>query len=335
MPDIPGYKTLKCDLHMHTVFSDGDVWPTIRVMEAFRDGLDAISITDHASYNPKKDDVKMDLGRPYAIAGGMAAQLGIMLVNGIEVNDGNTHFNAIFLKDPQALVGAPLKEALIRAKQQGGFAWWNHPGWKGPSEWSAQVADLHRTELFGGMELVNGPTVYEDAYPWIEERKLAILATSDVHRLITDQYGKRGRPVTLAFARTPDEAGLKEALQARRTAAWMNGEVWGFEPQLAALWRGAVKAGPAVVKGGAQAGLMLHNTSALPFRLKLVKAPAWLRSGNPGVAPEAVTGVVLTFAKDAPAGLHRVELEYEVTNFHTGPGRNLMVTLPVNVRIAR
>ncbi|MHC4330495.1 MAG: hypothetical protein ACYSWW_20505 [Planctomycetota bacterium] len=32
-PDILGYKTLKCDFHMHTVFSDGQVWPTTRVDE--------------------------------------------------------------------------------------------------------------------------------------------------------------------------------------------------------------------------------------------------------------------------------------------------------------
>lgn len=24
LPDIPGYVTLKCDFHMHTVFSDGN-----------------------------------------------------------------------------------------------------------------------------------------------------------------------------------------------------------------------------------------------------------------------------------------------------------------------
>ncbi|MYF39513.1 MAG: hypothetical protein F4221_01455 [Rhodothermaceae bacterium] len=43
-PDVPGYYTLTCDLHMHTVFSDGSVWPNIRVQEAHRDGLDAIAI---------------------------------------------------------------------------------------------------------------------------------------------------------------------------------------------------------------------------------------------------------------------------------------------------
>ena len=35
-PDIPGYKTLKCEFHQHTVFSDGSVWPEIRVAEAVR-----------------------------------------------------------------------------------------------------------------------------------------------------------------------------------------------------------------------------------------------------------------------------------------------------------
>ena len=36
-PDISGYLTLKCDLHMHTVLSDGSVWPDIRVKEAVKE----------------------------------------------------------------------------------------------------------------------------------------------------------------------------------------------------------------------------------------------------------------------------------------------------------
>ena len=46
IPDVPGYVTLKCDFHIHTVFSDGYVWPTVRAEEAWREGLDAIAITD-------------------------------------------------------------------------------------------------------------------------------------------------------------------------------------------------------------------------------------------------------------------------------------------------
>ena len=34
IPDIPGYKTLKCDFHIHTIYSDGNVTPDVRVLEA-------------------------------------------------------------------------------------------------------------------------------------------------------------------------------------------------------------------------------------------------------------------------------------------------------------
>ena len=334
---MPGFRTLKCDLHMHTVFSDGDVWPTIRVFEAFRDGLDVISITDHAHYNPKKDDVRFDLNRPHAIARAFAEQLGLILVKGVEVAHGNMHFNAIFVKDAHALVGVDLKEALVRARQQGAFAFWNHPGWRQTPQWYPLVADLHKAGLFGGMEVVNGSSFYPEAYPFIEEHKLAILANSDVHRLIQDEYGKRGRPVTLVFVRTADEAGLQEALTARRSAAWMNDEVWGFAPHLAALWSGAVKVDrPEVAcEAGGRVGLMLRNASALPFQVERVRGPEWLRGGGGLVRPEAVTGMVLTVDKKAPAGAHRVELEFEVTNFHTGPGRNLEVKVPLTVTVKR
>ena len=38
-PDAGGYKVLVCDPHIHTVFSDGLVWPTIRVEEGIREGF--------------------------------------------------------------------------------------------------------------------------------------------------------------------------------------------------------------------------------------------------------------------------------------------------------
>ena len=54
VPDLDGYTTLKCDFHMHSVFSDGLVWPTVRVDEAYRDGLDAISLTEHIEVPPSQ-----------------------------------------------------------------------------------------------------------------------------------------------------------------------------------------------------------------------------------------------------------------------------------------
>ena len=68
-PDIKNYRTLLTDFHQHTVFSDGLVWPTIRVEEAIKDGLDAISLTEHLEYQPfSKDIPNPDRNRVYNVA---------------------------------------------------------------------------------------------------------------------------------------------------------------------------------------------------------------------------------------------------------------------------
>ena len=56
-PDVDGYETLTLDLHTHSVFSDGKVWPTIRIDEAERDGLDGIAITEHLEWQPHIMDI--------------------------------------------------------------------------------------------------------------------------------------------------------------------------------------------------------------------------------------------------------------------------------------
>src|SRR6476659_7891940 len=75
VPDVSGFKTLKADFHLHTVFSDGNVWPTVHVQDAWRDGLDVIALTEHAEYTPHAADVKVDIGRSYVIAKPLADQL--------------------------------------------------------------------------------------------------------------------------------------------------------------------------------------------------------------------------------------------------------------------
>src|SRR5262245_29797158 len=46
-PDVEGFQVLKADFHSHTIYSDGQVTPEVRVWEAWRDGLDLIAIADH------------------------------------------------------------------------------------------------------------------------------------------------------------------------------------------------------------------------------------------------------------------------------------------------
>ncbi len=61
---------------MHTVFSDGNVWPSVRVAEAWQEGLDVIAITDHMEYHPHADDIPVQFGRAYEIAKPSADQYG-------------------------------------------------------------------------------------------------------------------------------------------------------------------------------------------------------------------------------------------------------------------
>ena len=78
--------TLKCDLHMHTVFSDGNVWPSIRVQEAIKDGLDVISITDHIEYQPHKKDLPhTDRNRSYELALEAAEGTELLVIPGTEI----------------------------------------------------------------------------------------------------------------------------------------------------------------------------------------------------------------------------------------------------------
>ena len=112
VPDLDGYTTLKCDFHMHTVFSDGLVWPTVRVDEAYREGLDAISLTEHIEYRPHKKDIVADHNRSFDLCQKQAEKLGILLIRGSEITRPMApgHFNAIFLADSNPLEQKEYKD---------------------------------------------------------------------------------------------------------------------------------------------------------------------------------------------------------------------------------
>jgi hypothetical protein len=358
VPDLPGLKTLKGDFHLHSVFSDGRVWPTVHVQEAWRDGLDVIALTEHAEYQPYAADVKVDGGRSYVVAKPLADQLGIILVPGVEITkpdppaplvlpEGSQHFNALFVTDANALrVPNDLMEALRRAKAQKAFVLWNHPRYRvARATWFAPVARAFDEGLFQGMELVNGPDYYDEAHPWIDERRLTIFANSDAHDPIppsgADRIGGGGgvhRPITLVFAREATLAGVREALDARRTAAWLGDDVWGAEEHLRGLWNGAIVVETPVLtrKPGASPTLRIRNTSSISMKVAVRGAPDWfvLESASPLVAG-AVALLRPAVTADAPAGEHRIELRLDVLNLHTGPGRHLSVVVPLTVHVAR
>jgi hypothetical protein len=348
VPDLPGFKTLKGDFHLHTVFSDGEVWPTVHVWEAWRDGLDVIALTDHVEYRPHAPDVGLDLRRPYDLARPLADELGMILVPGVEITRpapgtpavipvGSGHFNALFVTDPKALEVESLQDALRRARAQGAFVIWDHPGFMGTLEprWHAHVEEAHREGLVQGIELVNGKDFYPEAFPWVLEKKLTIVASSDAHRPIPPRAVGGPRAITLVFARQADAEGVREALEARRTAAWLGDDVWGAEEHLRGLWQAALDLDPSRPTGrpGQRLVVRARNGSAIPFRLRPRPGPAWLRLDAATLEPRATSLLTLHVASEAPAGLHRVELPVEVTNLHTAPGQELAVTVPLEIAV--
>ena len=169
VPDLDGYTTLKCDFHMHTVFSDGLVWPTVRVDEAYREGLDAISLTEHIEYRPHKKDIVADHNRSFDLCQKQAEKLGILLIRGSEITRPMApgHFNAIFLADSNPLEQKEYKDAFNEAKKQGAFIFWNHPGWAAQqpdtTKWWPEHTELYNEGCMHGIEVANGPLYMPEA----------------------------------------------------------------------------------------------------------------------------------------------------------------------------
>jgi hypothetical protein len=237
-PDIPGYETLICDFHQHTVFSDGYVWPSIRVAEALTDGLDAIAITDHIEYQPHKDDLpNPDLNRAFDIALKDAANTGLIVIRGAEITRDLPpgHANAIFLGDANKLAGLDSLEVFREAKRQGAFVIWNHPHWYAQSpNGTAVLSKMHKLlikeGLIKGIEIVNEHSWSDEALKIATENKLTVIGASDIHDMIDWQYNPLTgdhRPVTLVFAGEKTEDAIKEALQSGRTAVWFDNMLAG------------------------------------------------------------------------------------------------------------
>jgi hypothetical protein len=307
VPDLTGYKTLKCDFHMHTVFSDGVVWPDTRVAEAWRDGLDCLAITDHDDYHPHKDTVSTDLSQPHALATPLAAKLGLLLVPAIEITKGDLHFNALFLKDFNATAGKPLLPSLEEAKRQGAFVFWNHPGWKGRLDWYPEVDQAHKAGLIQGVEVVNEGKLEPQTLPWIESKSLTILANTDIHDLVEIPAGQHRHSITLLFAKSRDLAGIREALDARRTLAWRNDELWGSSTLLGEL----VQACLSYRRSGQT--FIATNKSAIPLHIQL--------RPTQGPTPDPI--VIHPLSETRFDVSVKGDLTVEVTNFHLTNGKNL------------
>jgi histidinol phosphatase-like PHP family hydrolase len=337
IPDIPGYRTLKCDFHMHTIFSDGTVWPTVRVEEAWQEGLDAISITDHIEYQPHSKDVVADHNRSFDIAEPLANNRNIILVKGAEItrNMPPGHLNALFIRNANLLEREDVFDAIKEARDQGAFLIWNHPGWKAqqPEEtiWWDEHTRLLQSDMLHGIEVFNYNEYYPEAIDWAREKKLTVFANTDVHDPIAMDYDvvTGHRPMTLVFARSRTEGGIKEALFSRRTLAWFNNTLVGRANLLEPLFFASVKiVNPAgKLQNGESRRIQIENISDVDYELELVQPGIGFDAPeNIVVKSHRITPLEITGNSEQVADMEELKAFYKVKNMLVSSTDNLEVT---------
>ena len=326
---------------MHTVFSDGAVWPTVRVQEALRDSLDAIAITEHLEYQPHGDDIPHpDRNRAYDLATEAAEGHDLIVIRGSEVTRSMPpgHVNALFLEDANALLQDDSVAVFEEVQRQGGFAFWNHPNWTAQRpDGVATLTDLHRElieeGLLQGIEVVNDLTYSDEALQIALDHDLTILGTSDIHGLVDWQYEvpEGGhRPVTLVFAEERSAASIQAALEARRTVAWFNNLLVGREPVLRPL----LEASLAVT----EAAYPDDETSVLAVTIRNASDAAFLLDNQSPYTFHADADVVTvgphqtkTLDVKTVERLGSVRLTFEVLNAVTAPNTHPRLVFDVEV----
>ena len=331
IPDIPGYLTLKCDFHMHTIFSDGDVWPTVRVQEAYYEGLDAIALTDHIEGQPRKKYVDGNQNSAYEIAKSEADKFNILLVKAGEITRGMPpgHLNALFLEDVTKLDTPNYMEAIKEANKQGAFVFWNHPGWQAQqpdtNKWWDVHEDIYQKGWLHGVEVYNWDEYYPIAFDWCNEKHLAFMCNSDIHIINSQRFDliNYRRPLTLVFAEDKSLVALKEALFEKRTVAFFADEMAGPEDLLSKLFQASIKIGKPFKVVGEKHYIEISNPTDLTFILE---------NKNPeNNSPEKIelypgSSVIVNYKSEN--GM--VELAYEVLNLHIGSDKNLHTVLTIS-----
>lgn len=219
VPSLGGYRVVAADFHVHSAtWSDGALTPWGLVLEARRQGLDAIAVTGHNQVSDAK------------VARWFSRQIGGPTVFvGQEVFAPGHHLIAVGIErvvDSSLDVAAELDEV----HRQGGIGIAAHPL---PEFWPA-YDEAARRRLDGSEichPLVYGSVEKQAALEAFAARApVAAIGSSDYHGL-----GRMGMCRTYVFARDERPEDLLDAIRARRTVVYgPGGKAYG-DPELIQL----------------------------------------------------------------------------------------------------
>lgn len=354
-PDTDKHLTLVVDLHTHSVFSDGHVWPVIRVEEALRDGLDGIAITEHLEWQPHLKDIPHpDRNRAFEEARKAAANRDIIVISGGEITRRMPvgHMNAVFLTNANSLLDMtkslsqvtdtdkfyrksrrwPAQKAVEAANDQGAFVFWNHPSWSSQkSDGIAEITDFHKrnakANLLHGIEIANGPEYSEEAFAIALKHNLTLIGTSDVHDLIDWDYQPHlggHRPVTLVLSEEKTARSIKEALFARRTVVWFKNQLFGRPSELVPLLKASMVVGSARwLKKTTILEVEIENKSDAKYLLQNQSNVSFVGSGD---ILEVLPGSTAVFKVKPGIKQAQLSLKFRVLNALTAPGQPAEIT---------
>ena len=348
LPQVNGYNVYKADLHLHTVYSDGDVTPEYRVREAWYDGLDVVASTEHVEYrrhegkmisflknyvpdgtkafnhsiiNAAADErgIQSDLNHSVRLYQETAKGFGITVIPGAEITrDPKTigHYNALFTKDNNTIYDADPAQSMRNARAQGAIIMQNHPGWRRTDlsmlEFETKV---YSEGLIDGIETMNGGEFYPKAIERALKHGYFMSANTDAHNSTFETYRLNGvyRNMTLILAKDQSLESLKEALLAHRTLAYAFGSLAGEEQLLKDFFNAAVSVKVLNVDKKGTKTVALTNTTSFPYLLNF--------GGNP-VILNPFCSYRTSVAKDA-------ELKFTVDNMWCGAEAHPQIVIKV------
>ena len=330
-PDLPNAKTISCDFHMHTVFSDGSVWPDIRVSEAVREGIDCISTTEHLEYQPHSEDIPHpDRNRAYELAKRSARNTDLMVIAGSEITRQMPpgHTNAVFITDANPILTEDPMDAFAEAAGQGAFIFTNHPQWTaqrkdGIARYDLMHLELIEKKMLHGIEIVNEHSYSDEALQLALDHNLTLIGTSDVHGLTDWMYEiPHGghRPVTLVFAEERSPKATKEALFNRQTVVWFNDLFIGREQWLTPILKASLPIRVIGYQGDSQIlEVELVNATHSRFTLRNTTEYTFHEDASVFMVEPQSTKTLLVKTLER---LDTVELEFEFLNGILAPGEH-------------
>ena len=330
-----GFYLIQSDLHTHSVFSDGAVWPDIRVQEAVKEGLDLMAITEHLEYQPHQADIPHpDRNRAFELAQSYGIdQHDLQIVNGAEItrNMPPGHVNAVFITDANKMLQKDSLSGILAANEQAAFVFWNHPTWDAQRpDGIARLDTFHQylidNNLLHGIEVVNELTYSEEAFQLALDHQLTVLGTSDIHGLtdwLFDIPNGGHRPTTFVLTTSKNIADIKKALFKGKTVVWFQdlllGKVDNILPVLTANLKASVMG---YGKENTIAKVVLENKSALPMILEYQGAFSFYKNAR--------TISILPFQKKTlevktRTKLTALTLPFTVNNVLVGPRQKAQI----------